>query len=131
MKDDIIRHFEMYFPSIARHAIETRPGKYFTLFVRLDNGDAYIYEDVDHYIRRLPSNSDEMTEDEFKKEFSRRLKHIMYMKGVTQEVLAERAGLSQPTISQYLSGKRLPNFCVIDKIARALKCPVDDLRYID
>ena len=131
MKDDIIRHFEMYFPSIARHAIETRPGKYFTLFVRLDNGDAYIYEDVDHYIRRLPSNSDEMTEDEFKKEFSRRLKHVMYMKGVTQEVLAERTGLSQPAISAYLSGRSTPTVYNLDKIARALKCPVDDLRYID
>lgn len=131
MKDDIIRHFSMYFPSFFKRAVEIRPDKYNTLFVRLDDGDSLIYEDTDHYIRRLPDDKDNMTEDELKREFSYRLKRIMYVKGITQEVLAERTGLSQPAISQYLSGKRIPNFCAIDKIARVLKCSVDDLRYID
>lgn len=131
MKDDIIRHFSMYFPSFFKRAVEIRPDKYNTLFVKLDDGDSLIYEDADHYIRRLPDNKDDMTEDELKREFAYRLKRIMYVKGITQEELAERTGITQASISRYLSGSRMPNFLAIDKIARALKCSVDDLRYID
>lgn len=131
MKDDIIRRFSMYFPSIHKRAVEMHYNKYMTLFVRTDDGQAFIYDDLDHFIRKLPDNKDEMTEDEFKREFAHRLRRLMRVKGVTQEVLSERTGLSQAAISRYISGSRIPNLYAIDKIARALRCTVDELRYIE
>lgn len=130
MKDHIIRNFELYFPTVAERAIEVRRDKYRTLFVRTNDGDVYIYDDVERYIRMLPAR-DDMTENNFKREFSIRLRHVMFVKGITQTELSERTGISQAAISQYLTGKSMPGFYKLDRIARALDCNIDDLRYTE
>jgi len=55
------------------------------------------------------------------------LAKIRTMKGLTQAQLADRAGLTQETISLYESGKQRPFSENIFKIAVALECTVDDL----
>lgn len=46
---------------------------------------------------------------------------------MTQVELAETANLSQAAIASIESGKRVPNMDTARKLARALKCDIDDL----
>lgn len=50
-----------------------------------------------------------------------RAKEIMKAKDITQEVLAEKLGIADATISRYLSGKRCSNrLDIIKRIAEAI-----------
>jgi transcriptional regulator with XRE-family HTH domain len=54
------------------------------------------------------------------KEFGARLKQEREKVGMQQNELAEKIGVSCPTLSQYESGKRFPRYIVINKICDAL-----------
>lgn len=63
------------------------------------------------------------------KEFARRLKKRMKELKMKQPELAERTGLTQPTISRYLGSKPLhiPSATNVLRIARVLELDVADL----
>jgi len=48
-------------------------------------------------------------------------------KGKSQTDLAAASGVPQPTISNVLRRKYDPSFCVISRLAKALRKPIDDL----
>ena len=50
---------------------------------------------------------------------------------ITQEELAEKVGTSQTMITRYVTGRCVPSVVMLAKIARALRCSVDDLLYKD
>ena len=64
-------------------------------------------------------------------EFRQRLRRLMTRQGVSQLELSELTGIPQSTISNYLTGKFLPGFYNMDKIAKALKCSIDEFRYTE
>lgn len=100
------------------------------LEVKLDDGRAYIFDEQDETLRQLPSDSRQMTKDEFKIEFGYRLRKILAQKGLTQTELGDRIDAVQSDISEYVRGTRIPNFYTVDRIAKALDISVDELRYI-
>jgi DNA-binding Xre family transcriptional regulator len=101
------------------------------LLVKLNDGGIIKYDDMDHSIRRLGYSSDEMSEDDCRYEFRERLARIMLHKRISQAELSDLTGLTQATISHYLTGRRTPSFYNADKIAKALGCSTDEFRYID
>jgi transcriptional regulator with XRE-family HTH domain len=56
-----------------------------------------------------------------------RLKALREAKGLSQEQLAKRAGLSHPVITKSENGKNLPRAEALDKLAQALDCTMDYL----
>ena len=77
-----------------------------------------------------------MTEQEWRKIFSNRLRRLAYSRGLhNHKKLAERSGLSEVTISRYFNCERTPNTDSIIRLAKALNCTTDELimveKYID
>ena len=101
----------------------------YDIHIKLKDGSTVLYDDFDKSFRQLPMNSREMTAEQCKIEFSSRLYRLMRRKCITQEALSEMTGITQPLISSYINGKTLPGFYNVDKIAKALGCSVDELRY--
>ena len=130
MKPMILDSFECYFPYVAENVQEYKENGLFELIVRLKDGSVYSYDDMEHTIRKLPLDSDAMTEQECRKEFGVRLRKVMELKGVTQLELSEKTGINKVTISRYITGRMSPSFYAVDKIAKALNCTIEDLRYI-
>jgi len=56
-----------------------------------------------------------------------KLQELMNKKKLSQGRLAQRAGLSQPCISQLISGKKAPTLPTLEKIATALGVSVGEL----
>ena len=96
----------------------------------MENGESYLYNDSTNVLTRLPNDRNNMTEEECSKEFGRRLRRIMLIKGVSQLELSELTEISRVLLSRYMNGKSNPGFYNIDKIARALDCSVDEFRYL-
>lgn len=68
-----------------------------------------------------------MTEQEFRKQFARRLELLMEDRGISRQELTNRTGISAMTISRYLNAKHTAQIDIIVKIAKALSCTVDEL----
>lgn len=55
------------------------------------------------------------------------IKTIRIREGLSQEQLAEKAGISRISVVRYESGERSPDVAVAVRLAKALGCKVDDL----
>lgn len=131
MIERLIRNFKLYFPNMSKSVINYKLDTSDCLVVIFKDGNSSLYDDLDNTIRPLPKNSNTMTELEFRKEFSKRLYRFLYWKGITQDDLAKKTGISRVSINKYLNCRSTPSFYIIDKITKALGCPIDYFRYMD
>ncbi len=57
--------------------------------------------------------------------FCERLKNLMFEKNLTQEDLAKSIGTNQQMISRWMTGGRKPSLTSAEKIAKAMKVPLN------
>lgn len=131
MANYIFENMQSYYPFLSERMVSYKKVGPYELIVRTNDGETILYDDVNHSIRRLPRDSNNMTEQEVSVEFRQRLRRLMTRQGVSQLELSELTGIPQSTISNYLTGKFLPGFYNMDKIAKALKCSIDEFRYTE
>ena len=91
----------------------------------LKDGTKLEYHHMLRTVRKVPTYNG--SEEEWRREFSRRLSFEMYERGFDQTYLAEASGISQTAISKYLHRKTTPSAYAVDRMARALGCYMDDL----
>ena len=128
--DYTYRNFSMRYPDIAKDVVEIHYGENkLNLYMELKDGTRLAFYECDDSIGYLPKDESSMTEEECRKEFGIRLSRLMRFKGIMQSELSELTGITQASISQYINGKKSPTFYTVDKIARALDCSLEDLRY--
>lgn len=60
-------------------------------------------------------------------EMKERIKMLMLERGLTQKELAKLSGITEASLSKYLSGERVPRIDVIVNLANALKVTTDEL----
>lgn len=68
-----------------------------------------------------------MSNDEKKEYFIKETKRLMDERGMSQKDLAEKSGITEPSVSRYLAGKRTPRFDVVINFAKALGVKPGDL----
>lgn len=125
-------NLKTYYPFIIDDAERYEFNEFYPYVVTayLKDGSVVEYDDFDHTLRKLPKNKRDMTEVETVKEFGERLRRYLQFKHMTQRELSDLTGIPQTRISSYVNGKTSPGIYAVDKIARALDCPVDAFRYI-
>lgn len=120
----LYENFKLYFPSIEKCCAGWRQTDLFELEIDDKDGYTFIYNDMDH---SLGLKIDTSTDAGWRKEFARRLRKKIVMRGVTQVSLGETTGISQPLLSLYVQGKSLPSAQKVSALAKALGCSVNDL----
>ena len=68
-----------------------------------------------------------MTEEELKQKFAEKLQRKMEHEGIDQRRLAMRSGISESSISKYISGDQLPKLHAVVRIAKALQASLYEL----
>lgn len=68
-----------------------------------------------------------MSENEWMSEFANNLVDLMRETNVNQRELADRAGLSEGTVSKYIHKQQLPGVKALINMAYVLDCSLDDL----
>ena len=124
MDEHLYENFKLYFPMIEKHCISWRQTDTFELEIDDEDGHVYIYNDMNHSFGRKPDTS---TDVGWKKEFARRLRKKIAMRGINQTNISELTGISQPLLSLYTQGKSLPSAQKVSAIAKAIGCSVNDL----
>ena len=120
----LYENFKLYFPSFAKGCISWRQTDLFELEIHNKDGSIDIYNDMNH---SLGPKIDTSTDTGWRKEFARRLRKKMAMKGITQVRLSELTGISQQLLSLYTKGKTLPSVQKASALAKALNCSVNDI----
>lgn len=128
MTELMFNDFKIYFPSEWCHAVNYWKNCAYELYVQLDDGKTLAFDFIDKTIHVVKPDSKQISDVERINEFGRRLRRLMHAKGLTQNDLSEITGISQATISSYITGRVVPSFIKVDKICRALNCSMDELR---
>lgn len=127
MKEKLFEELKRYYSYVADDAVDYYLDVNHDLVVKTSDGNTYLFDCIEKGLRRLPREDADITEDDFGKEFGRRLNARMIRKCVTQTALSKMTGIHQTLISQYVSGKVIPSFYRVHVLAKALDCSVDDL----
>lgn len=69
-----------------------------------------------------------MTDEQWTSEFAKKLRCKMDICGISQRELSKLSGVSEPTISRYLTGECPPKFLNVTKIAKALNASILELK---
>ena len=129
MSKMLLENLKLHFPFLANDIQGWVKNDEWGITVRTRQGETFFYDDYEHTIRRLPEHSDELTEEQCRMEFGTRLRRLMYGKGISQTELADLTGIQRTQLNNYINGKTSPSFYIVDRIAKALGCSADDLRY--
>ena len=124
MGEYLYENFKLYFPLIEKGCISWKQTDLFELEIHNKDGSIDIYDDMNH---SLGPKIDTSTDAGWKKEFARRLRKKIAMRGITQTNISELTGISQPLLSLYVQGKSLPSAQKVSSLAKALNCSVNDL----
>ena len=128
--ENTFRVFEDYYPDYAIRVIDQKNiGDMETVFV-LDDGNKILFNEIGatiRFIRPLPSGQTRLTDEQWLKEFSRRVKKKMRLRGLTQTDLAEKLDISIVTTNRYVNGKRKPDYLLLQDLANILKCNINEI----
>ena len=129
MSETVFDIFTMHFPFTAEKVSSWDQINSTEILLRLENGEELIFDEMDKTLRTLPPDKYSLSEEQCRNEFGIRLRKTLQRHNMSQLELSEITGIYQPQISNYISGKSTPSFYNVDKIAKALGCSVDELRY--
>ena len=97
-----------------------------------NDGDKYLFDIVGDVVKRIGyPGLDHITDELWKKEFARRLKKMAIRKGYYMKDVAEKLGVSENTISRYMTGKRIPDAYTVKRLSEILDCSVEYLTNFD
>jgi DNA-binding Xre family transcriptional regulator len=129
--DQIFERFNRDYTETAKNVVNYYMDGRYTLALVLNTGRTILWDAFDRTFRPLQNDLDEMSDEQYRKEIGRRISKVMFRKSITQEKLSDMTGIAQQQLSRYISGKTMPNLRVLDKITRALRMSLDELRNID
>lgn len=126
--DKLFDRFCRSYPVTAAKVIDWYPSGRTEITVVLQDKTRVHYDGQDDTSRNSRSmGADPRTEDEWNAEFGRRLRAKLSRAMMSQKDLGEVTGISQSTISRFISGRGSPNAYQVGRLAAALKCSVAEL----
>lgn len=123
----IYENFKLYYPNLAEKVVKYKETDKLEMIIELDDGSTVIFDDINDTIRYLPTDREEMTDEDYDREFGIRLRRLMLRSEMNQPALSSKTGITQSTLSTYINGKASPTIRKAIKIAKALDCSVDEL----
>lgn len=124
-----IEDFEHRFPWLFKRMKSFEEYDDDRVFIGLSDGKTMLYDNFMHELKEVKRFDDinELTEEEWRIGFSKLLRKQISSKNITQYELANKLGVSEMTISRYVTGRCLPSVYIINKLVRVLKCKPEDL----
>lgn len=97
------------------------------LLATMKDGTLYVFDTSGRFtVRRLNKDPINMTDEEMIIDFCARFDSLLRHSGCTLTTLAEETGISHQTLSRYARGLTEPRMSDLRKMARALKCTLND-----
>ena len=128
--DEYMHQVYLYFPGLLGEVVHAREYVYLMLLLETNSKYDYFYNLTNNVLIPIQKSDQDLDKESFKRIFGVLLRRAIEHSGLTQEEMSEKTGIQQARISDYLYGKHFPSFYQIDKMAKAMNCSVEDLRYV-
>lgn len=137
--EKIISDFKVWYPNLYNQTVECRPSGRYSILVSLADGSKIEFDSFDNTIRNVTklygSNPIEnMDEETWRKEFGRKLRRAISDRGINQETLSNRLGISRQMLTRYVRGMSTPSGYNVSRLSEILDCDIRELTkfgYID
>lgn len=123
----ILEQFRMYFPDLYDQTVDWwKSGPYHITVLLKDNSRAE-FDSSDNTIRWIPKIDHTVDNDILRKEIGRNIRKFIVYRGVRQQDVAEKIGVTEAMLSRYINGTSMPGIDKLHNIAAALDCQINDL----
>lgn len=125
--DEIFRDLENEYPRLMEDVVDWYPNGPREVVVRTADSFKAAIDLYDYSMKVIHDPSDDgvyISEDEWRREFSKILQDIMDETDITQFQLSLKTGITQGGLNKYINGKSTPSLYNATKIARALDVPL-------
>ena len=126
--DDVCRMFMMMHAKTGTEIVDYECIGDFEYRFDMSDGTKLMFDELDETCCSVKTHSNNaLTEDEWVKEFSRKLKRKVRLAGTTLKDISAQTGIPYITMKRYANGICIPNAMAINQIAKALNCDVTEL----
>ena len=132
--DEVLELFEKYHPGIYEETVDWWPSGRQCITVKLEDGMLFEYDGFMNTIRRIQSSIRDMDTLTLKKEIGHNLQKIVQTRGIPQQEIASRCGITDAMLSRYIHGTSMPGIDKIYALADVLGCRITDIlddKYIE
>ena len=123
----ILEQFRMYFPDLYDQGVDWWKSGPYHITVLLDDNSRVEFDSSENTIRWVNAIDRSVDNDILRKEIGRNIRKFIVYRGIRQQDLAEKAGITQAMLSRYINGTSIPGIDKIHNIASVLGCHIDDL----
>lgn len=102
----------------------------YDVLIIFNDDTMYIYDTFLNMYRIIRYKTPELTEEEWRFEFGRRLHDILQRKCITETDFAKMLKIQLPALNRYIRGKITPNAYMLNKILTILDIRADELLFV-
>lgn len=124
----LIEDFERRFPWLYRYLEEWENRSNDEVLITLSDGRYIIYNE-DHFPYEIKFFASPMSlkEEEWRKDFGRRLDKIIKQSPLHKYEVAARIDVTPAMLSRYTAGEVTPSAFILNKLAYILDCPMEEI----
>ena len=123
----ILNQFKLYFPDLYEQTVDWwKSGPYHITVLLADNTRAE-FDSSDNTVRWVEKIDYSTDNDILRKEIGRNIRKFITYRGMHQQDVSEKAGVTQAMLSRYINGTSMPGIDKLHNIASVLECGIEDL----
>ena len=123
----ILEQFKMYFPSLYDRGVDWWKSGPYHITILLDDNSRVEFDSSDNTIRWVQKIDRSVDSDILRKEIGRNIRKFIVYRGMRQQDVSEKVGITEAMLSRYINGTSMPSIDKLHNIAKVLGCHVDDL----
>ena len=125
--DRILEQFKSYYPGLYESSVDWWPSGRSFITVKNKDGSRVEFNAFDNSIRRIKESVEMDDVETLRKEIGYNIYKTVVARGIGQNTIAERVGITEAMLSRYIHGTSMPGIDKLYKIARSLGCELSDL----
>lgn len=123
----ILEQFRMYFPSLYDRGVDWWKSGPYHITILLDDDSRVEFDSSDNSIRWVFKIDRSVDSDILRREIGRNIRKFIVYKGLNQQDVSEKAGITGAMLSRYINGTSMPGVDKLHNLASVLGCHIDDL----
>lgn len=123
----ILDQFKMYFPDLYDQGVDWwKSGPYHITILLRDNSRVE-FDSSENTVRWVSKIDHTIDNEVLRKEIGRNIRKFITYRGIRQQEVSEKVGITEAMLSRYINGTSMPGIDKLHKLAGVLGCHVDDL----
>lgn len=123
----ILDQFKMYFPELYSQGVDWwKSGPYHITILLRDNSRVE-FDSSENTVRWVSKIDHTIDNEALRKELGRNIRKFITYRGIRQQEVSEKIGITEAMMSRYINGTSMPGLDKLYKIAGVLGCRIEEL----